>query len=127
VRETVIKPTAIRQILEFLNEDIRMWSDRRGPDVRRARAQVQNVVRQEANLRRTSRSAGPKAMERINLEIEAVGTELADATARLRDIGREERPVRITTKPVQEAMDGIARMRVPIPSRTPCERVKGFA
>lgn len=64
IRQAVIKPKAIREMVEFLNEDIRMRPERRGPDPLRARARVQTLERQDANLRRALRSAGLKATQR---------------------------------------------------------------
>ena len=105
VRRTLITPTAVREMVQILNEDIRMRAERQGPDLERARSQVRQLEQQDANLRRALRSAGPRAAERITLEIEVVSTELAAATARLGDLERTERPLRITAKLVGETID----------------------
>ena len=56
-------------------------------------------------MRRALRSAGPRASERINVEIEAVAAELEAAQARIADFDQAERPLRITTKLVRQRID----------------------
>ncbi len=97
-------PDAIRQMVTLLNEDIRLRAEHRGPDLDRARAQVRKLEQEDANLRRALRGAGPRAADRITLEIETVSAELAAATARLNDLRLAERPLRITKKMVDETV-----------------------
>jgi hypothetical protein len=56
-------------------------------------------------LRRALRSAGPKASERIGVELEAVAAELETAQARLAELDQAEQPLRITTKLVKQTID----------------------
>ena len=68
---------------------------------------------------RALRDAGPRAAERITLEIETVSAELAAATARLNDLQLAERPLRITKKMVDETVaqfEGILE-RAPLDTR----------
>jgi hypothetical protein len=119
IHTTLLTPDAIRQMVTLLNEDIRLRAEQRGPDLDRARAQVRTVEQQDANLRRALRTAGPRAAERITLEIETVGAELAAATARLGDLQLAERPIRITKKMVDATIaqfDGILE-RAPLDTR----------
>jgi hypothetical protein len=104
IRATLFTPDAIREMVTLLNEDIRRRAEQRGPDLDRARAQVRKLEQQDANLRRALRTAGPRAAERITLEIETVGAELAAATARLNDLLLRERPIRITKKVVDDTI-----------------------
>jgi hypothetical protein len=119
IRTTLLTPDAIRQMVTLLNEDIRLRAEQRGPDLDRARAQVRKLEQQDANLRRALRSAGPRAAERITLEIETVSAELAAAAARLNDLQVAERPLRITKKMVDDAIaqfEGILE-RAPLDTR----------
>lgn len=104
IRTTLLTPDAIRQMVTLLNEDIRLRAEHRGPDLERARAQVRKLEQEDANLRRALRSAGPRAAERITLEIETVSAERAAATARLNDLELTERPLRITRKMVADTI-----------------------
>ena len=54
---------------------------------------------------RALRSAGPRASERINVEIEAVAAELEAAQAKIAELDQAERPLRITTKLVRPTID----------------------
>ena len=119
IRTTLFTPDAIREMVTLLNEDIRLRAEHRGPDVDRARAQVRNLEQQDANLRRALRTAGPRATERITLEIETLGAELEAATARLNDLQLTERPIRITKKLVDDTIaqfEGILE-RAPLETR----------
>lgn len=110
IRTTLLTPDAIRQMVILLNEDIRLRAEQRGPDLHRARAQMRKLEQQDANLRRALRTAGPRAAERITLEIETVSAELAGATARLNDLELTERPLRVTKRMVDDTIaqfDGI--------------------
>ncbi len=74
---------------------------------------------QDANLRRALRTAGPRAAERITLEIETVGAELEAATARLNDLQLTGQPIRITKKLVDDTIaqfEGILE-RAPLETR----------
>jgi integrase len=126
VRRTLITSKALREVVEILNEDIRMRTERQGPDLERARSQVRQLEQQDANLRRALRSAGSKASERITLEIELVGTELGAATARLGDLERTERPLRITSKLVQKTIDEMTGIleHAPLDTRVAWVRAK---
>ena len=68
-------------MVTLLNADIRLRAEHRGPDLDGARARVRKLEQQDANLRRALRTAGPRATERITLEIETLRAELAAATA----------------------------------------------
>lgn len=119
IRTTLFTPDAIREMVTLLNEDIRLRGGRGGPDVDRARAQVRKLEQQDANLRRALRTAGPRAAERITLEIETLGAELEAATARLNDLQLTERPIRITKKLVDDTIsqfEGILE-RAPLDTR----------
>jgi len=61
--------------------------------------------RKTPTLRRALRGAGPRASERINVEIEAVAAELEAAHARIAELDQAERPLRITTKLVRQTID----------------------
>jgi hypothetical protein len=80
-------------------------AERREPDLDEAKALIRKVQQEDANLRRALRSAGPRASMRINVEIEAVGAELAAAHARIAELDRVERPLPITTKLVRRTID----------------------
>ena len=119
IRTTLLTPDAIRQMVTLLNEDIRLRSEQRGPDLDRARAQLRKLEHQDANLRRALRTAGPRAAERITLEIETLSAELAAAAARLNDLELAERPLRITKQMVDDTIaqfEGILE-RAPLDTR----------
>jgi hypothetical protein len=119
IRNTLFTPDAIREMVTILNEDIRQRAEQRGPDLDRARAQVRKLEQQDANLRHALRTAGPRAAERITLEIETVGAALAAATKRVDDLQLKERPIRITKRLVDETIaqfDGILE-RAPLDTR----------
>ena len=88
-----------------LDEDIRMWSERRAPELERGRSCVRRFEQQDANLRRAPRSAGPNSAERITFEIEAVAVELHQATTSLGITDVTERPLRVGPKLVRQAID----------------------
>ena len=89
----------------LLNEDIQMRAERRAPDLDEANARIRKLQHEDANLRRALRSAGPKASERIGVELEAVAAELETAKARLAELDQAEQPLRITTKLVKQTID----------------------
>jgi hypothetical protein len=105
IRRTLVTPKAIRDMVQLLNEDIRMRAERRTPDLDEARARLRKLQQEDANLRRALRSAGPKASDRIAAELEAVAAELETAQTRLAELDQTERPLRITTKLVQQTID----------------------
>jgi len=105
IRGTLITPKAIREMIEILNEDIRMRSERRAPELERGRSRVRRLEQQDSNLRRALRSPGPNAAERITLEIEAVAVELREATTSLSITEVTERPLRVTPKVVRQTID----------------------
>ena len=78
IRATLITPEAIREMVEILNEDIRLRARARAPDLERGRARVRRLE-QRGCATSGARFAlrGPRAAERITLEIETVATELA--------------------------------------------------
>jgi hypothetical protein len=119
IRTTLLTPIVIRKMVTLLNEDIRLRAEQRGPDLDRARAQVRKLEQHDANLRRALRTAGPRAADRITLEIETVSAELAAATARLDELQLTERPLRITKKMVDDTIaqfEGILE-RAPLETR----------
>lgn len=119
IRTTLLTPDAIRQMVALLNEDVRVRAEHRGPDLDRARAHIRKLEQQDANLRRALRTAGPRAGERITLEIEAVSAELAAATARLTDLELTERPLKVTKRIVDDTIaqfEGILE-RAPLETR----------
>ena len=59
VRKTLITPKAVREMVQILNEDIRMRAERQGPDLEERDARSGKLEQQDANLRRALRSAGP--------------------------------------------------------------------
>lgn len=65
---------------------------------------MRKLKQQDANLRRALRTAGPRAAERITLEIETFGAELAAATSRLNDLHLTEQPIRFTKKLVDDTV-----------------------
>ena len=69
------------------------------------KARIRKLQAEDSNLRRALRSAGPRASERINVEIEAVAAELEAAQARIAELDQAERPLRITTKLGQQTID----------------------
>ena len=82
-----------------------MRAERRAPDLDEAEARIRELQQEDANLRRALRSAGPRASERINVEIEEVAAELEAAQARIAELDQPERPLRITTKLVRQTID----------------------
>ena len=82
-----------------------MRAERRAPDLDEANARIRKLQHEDANLRRALRSAGPKASERIGVELEAVAAELETAKARLAELDQAEQPLRITTKLVKQTID----------------------
>ena len=82
-----------------------MRAERRTPDLDEANARIRKLQNEDANLRRAHRSAGPKASDRIAAELEAVAAELETAQTRLAELDQTERPLRITTKLVQQTID----------------------
>lgn len=80
---------------------------------------MRQLEQQDANLRRALRSAGPRATERISLEIETVAAELGEATARLNELQFRERPLRITKKLVDQTIDEMTGIleRAPLDTR----------
>jgi len=132
IRATLFTPDAIRKMVTLLNEDIQLRAEQRGPDFDRARAQVRKLEQQDANLRRAFRTAGPRAGERITLEIETGSAELAAVTARLDDLQRTERPLGVTKRTVDDTVaqfEGILD-RAPLETRVATvrdlfERVEG--
>ena len=105
IRRTLVTPTAVRDMVHLLNEDIQMRAERRAPYLDEAKARIRRLQQEDANLRRALRSAGPRASERINVEIEAVAAELEAAQARIAELDQAERPLRITTKLVRQTID----------------------
>ena len=98
---------------------LKLRAEHRGPDLDRARAEVRKLEQQDANLGRALRTAGPRAAERITLEIETLGAELAAAQARLNDLQLTGRPIRITKKLVDDTIaqfEGILE-RAPLETR----------
>ena len=79
IRRSLITPKAVREMVEIINDDIRLRGAEREPAVKRATAAVHELQKQDANLRRALRSAGPNAAERITLEIDEVAAELRQA------------------------------------------------
>ncbi len=105
IRRTLITPDAVREMVEVINEDIRIRSAEREPAAKHARAQVRELERQDTNLRRALRTAGPNAAERISLEIETVAAELRQARLRLDQVDKVLQPMRITPKLVRDTID----------------------
>jgi hypothetical protein len=81
-------------MVEILIEAIRVRSERRAPELGRARSRARRLEQQDANLRRALRSAEPNATEWITLGIEAVAAELGEATTYLGTTEVTERPLR---------------------------------
>ena len=92
-------------MVQLLNEDIQTRAERRTPDLDEARARIRKLQQEDANLRRALRGAGPKASDRIAAELETVAAELETAQTRLAGLDQTERPLRITTKLVQQTID----------------------
>jgi Recombinase zinc beta ribbon domain len=105
IRRTLVTPQAVRDMVHLLNEDIQMRAERRTPNLDEADARIRKLQHEDANLRRALRSAGPKASERIGVELEAVAAELETAQARLAELDQAEQPLRITTKLVRQTID----------------------
>jgi hypothetical protein len=117
IRRTLVTPKAVRDMVHLLNEDIQMRAERR-PDLDEAKARFRKLQQEDATLRRALRSAGPRASERINVEIEAVAAELEAAQARIAELDEAERPLRITTKLVRQTIDGMKGIFDPAPLAT---------
>lgn len=92
-------------MVEIINEDIRLRSTEREPDLKRAHASVRELGRQDANLRRALRSAGPYAAERITLEINEVAAELRQAQLRLEQLKEVQHPMPITPKLIRDTIE----------------------
>lgn len=105
VRRNVITPKAIREMVEIINDDIRLRAERQGPDLAQANARVRRLEREDANLRRALRTATPRAAERIQLEVDTVADELSQAKARLDRLEEVQQPMRITPKLIRETID----------------------
>jgi hypothetical protein len=118
IRRTLVTPKAVRQMVQLLNEDIRMRAERRTPDVDEANARIRKLQDEDANLRRALRSAGPKASDRIGSELETVAAELETAQTRLAELDQSERPLRSTTKLVQQTIDDMNGILDHAPSAT---------
>ena len=61
--------------------------------------------KQDANLRRTLRTAGPNAAERIALEIDQVAAELRQASIQVEELERVQEPMPLTKTFVQQTID----------------------
>ena len=96
-----------------------MRAERRTPDLDEARARLRKLQQEDANLRRALRGAGPKASDRIAAELEAVAAELETAQTRLAELDQKERPLRITTKLVQQTIDDVNGILDHAPLATP--------
>ncbi len=105
IRRDLITPKAIREMVEIINDDIRLRAERQGPDLEQARARVRRLELEDANLRHALRTATSRAAERIQLEMDTVADELAQAKARLERIEEVQQPVRITPKLVRDTID----------------------
>jgi hypothetical protein len=92
VRQTLITPEAVKEMVEILNADIELRRGRRTGDREQAARQVRSLERQDANLRRALRTASAAAAERISVELDAVASELAEATRRAEALDQEARP-----------------------------------
>jgi hypothetical protein len=79
IRRTLVTPKAVRDMVQLLNEDIRMRAERRMPDLDEALGRLRKLQQEDANLRRALRGAGPKASDRIAAELEGVAAELETA------------------------------------------------
>jgi hypothetical protein len=101
----LITPEAIREMVEIINEDVHLRAERQGPDLEQARGKVRRHEREDANLRRALRTAGPTAAERIALEIDSVAAEIAQAESRLDQLEEIQQPLRITPKLIRDTID----------------------
>jgi hypothetical protein len=64
VRRNRITPKAIREMVEIIDEDIRLRAARQGLISPGENARVRRVEREDANVRRALRTATPRAAER---------------------------------------------------------------
>ena len=81
----------------------------------RARSQAcarqrRELGRQDANLQRALRSAGPYAAERITLQINEVAAELRQAQLRLEQLEEVQHPMRITPKLIRDTIEETAAL-----------------
>lgn len=100
----LITPKAVREIVEIINDDIRLRGAEREPAVKRATAAVRDLQKQDANLRRALRSARPNAAERITLEIDEVAAELRQAQHRLEQLEEVQQPMSVTPKLIRDTI-----------------------
>jgi len=60
IRRTLITPKAIREMIDIINEHVRLHGETQAPELERARRQIASLEKQHANLRRALRTRGSK-------------------------------------------------------------------
>jgi hypothetical protein len=107
IRQTLITPKAIGEMIDIINEHVRLQSENQAPELERARHQIAGLEKQDASLRRALRTARPNAAVRIALEIDQVAAEIRQAVAKRDELEQVRRPMSTSKKFVQQTMDGM--------------------
>ncbi len=105
IRRTLITPKTIREMIDIINEDVRLQGENQAPELERARRQITSLERQDANLRRALRTARPNAAERIALEIDQVAAEIRRAVAKRDELEQVRTPMATSKRFIQQTMD----------------------
>ena len=105
VRRTLITPKAIREMIDIVNERVRLRSENQAPELQRVQRQISSLEKQDANLRRALRTARPNAAERIALEIDQVAAEIRQAVAKRDELQQVRTPMSTSKKFIQQTMD----------------------
>ena len=104
IRRTLVTPKAVREMVQILNEDIQMRSERRAPELERGEGAVRQLEQEDANLRRALRSA-PAQGCRADHARDRGGCGRAARGDDLAELDQAERPLRITPKLVRQTID----------------------
>jgi hypothetical protein len=105
IRRTLITPKAIREMIDIVNERVRLQSENQAPELQRAQRQIASLEKQDANLRRALRTARPNAAERIALEIDQVAAEIRQAAAKRDELKQMRTPMSTSKRFIQQTMD----------------------
>jgi hypothetical protein len=105
IRQTLITPKAIREMIDIINEHVRLQVENQAPGLEWVRRQIASLEKQDANLRRALRTARPNAAERIALEIDQVAAEIRQAVDKRDQLEELRAPMSTSKKFVQQTMD----------------------
>jgi hypothetical protein len=105
IRGTLITPKKIREMIDVINERVRLQGENQGPELERVRRQIASLEKQDASLRRALRTARPNAAERIALEIDQVAAEVRQAAAKCDELEQMRTPMSTSKRFIQQTMD----------------------